>query len=99
MSKSKIPQTQSEFIIFKTEYEKVSVDVRIVENDVWLTQDQLALLYGVERPGITQHIKNIFAEGVLEENSVCKKFLRTAADGKNYHTIHRTHVIFKLILE
>lgn len=88
MSKSKNPQTQTEFIIFKTEDEKVSVDVRMEENYVWLTQDQFALLYGVERPGITQHIKNIFAEEELEENSVSKKFLRTAADGKNYHTKH-----------
>jgi hypothetical protein len=84
MSKSKNQDSQSEFIIFKTGDGKVSVDVRMEENDVWLTQDQLALLYQVERPGITQHIKNIFGEGELDENSVSKKFLRTAADGKNY---------------
>lgn len=81
-------KTNSEFIIFKTENEKISVDVRLNEQDVWLTQDQLALLFGVERLGITQHIKNIFSEGELHENSVSKKFLRTAADGKNYSTKH-----------
>lgn len=81
-------KNNSEFIIFKTEDETISVDVRMNEQDVWLTQDQLAMLYGVERPGITQHIKNIFAEGELQENSVSKKFLRTAADGKNYDTKH-----------
>ena len=70
-------KNNSEFIIFKTEDETISVDVRMNEQDVWLTQDQLAMLYGVERPGITQHIKNIFAEGELKENSVSKKFLRT----------------------
>ncbi|MBX2910513.1 MAG: virulence RhuM family protein [Chitinophagales bacterium] len=80
--------TNSEFILFKTEDEKISVDVRLDEQDVWLTQDQLALLFGVERPGITQHIKNIFSEGELQENSVSKKFLRTAADGKKYDTKH-----------
>ncbi|HNS43053.1 MAG TPA: virulence RhuM family protein, partial [Taishania sp.] len=48
----------------------------------------LALLFGVERPGITQHIKNIFSEGELQENSVSKKFLRTATDGKKYNTKH-----------
>lgn len=80
--------TNSEFIIFKTEDEKISVDVRMNEQDVWLTQDQLALLFGVERPGITQHIKNIFSEGELQENSVSKKFLRTATDGKKYNTKH-----------
>lgn len=88
MAKIKNTEGSSEFIIFKTEDEKISVDVRMNEQDVWLTQDQLAMLYGVERPGITQHIKNIFAEGELNENSVSKKFLRTAADGKNYDTKH-----------
>ena len=78
----------SEFIIFKTEGEQVSVDVRLEEQDVWLTQDQLALLFKVERPGITQHIKNIFTEGELQESSVSKKFLRTATDGKSYNTKH-----------
>lgn len=86
--KSKITKNSSEFIIFKTEDEKISVDVRMNEQDVWLTQDQLAMLYGVERPGITQHIKNIFGEGELQEISVSKKFLRTAADGKKYDTKH-----------
>lgn len=80
--------TNSQFIIFKTEDEKISVDVRLDEQDVWLTQDQLALLFGVERPGITQQIKNIFSEGELQENSVSKKFLRTASDGKKYDTKH-----------
>ena len=88
MAKNKITGNSSKFIIFKTEDEKISVDVRMDEQDVWLTQDQLAMLYGVERPGITQHKKNIFAEGELQENSVSKKFLRTAADGKNYDTKH-----------
>jgi hypothetical protein len=85
MSKNK---NNAEFIIFKTEDEKISVDVRFEDETIWLTQDQIAALYGVERPGITQHIKNIFAEGELQENSVSKKFLRTAADGKNYNTKH-----------
>lgn len=80
--------SNSEFIIFRTEDEQVSVDVRLEDETIWLTQDQIATLYGVERPGITQHIKNIFAEGELQENSVSKKFLRTAADGKNYNTKH-----------
>lgn len=88
MADNKKKANQSEFIIFKTEDEKISVEVRMNEQDVWLTQDQLALLYGVERPGITQHIKNIFLEKELIENSVSKKFLRTAADGKKYDTKH-----------
>ncbi len=88
MTKDKNIDTNSSFIIFKTQDEQVSVDVRFEDETVWLTQDQIAALYGVERPGITQHIKNIFAEGELQEESVSKKFLRTAADGKNYNTKH-----------
>jgi hypothetical protein len=78
----------SDFIIFKTEDEQISVEVRVADETIWLTQDQIAALYSVERPGITQHIKNIFTEGELQEDSVSKKFLRTAADGKNYNTKH-----------
>ncbi len=88
MAKKKEEHKQSEFIIFKTEDESISVDVRFEDETLWLTQDQIAALFGVERPGITQHIKNIFAEAELQENSVSKKFLRTAADGKNYDTKH-----------
>ena len=88
MKKKLNVDNSSSFIIFKTENENVSVDVRLDEETVWLTQDQIALLFDVERPGITQHIKNIFSEGELDENSVCKKFLRTATDGKNYNTKH-----------
>ena len=71
----KMENTSSEFILFKTEDEKISVDVRMNDETVWLTQDQMALLFGVERPGITQHIKNIFSKGELQENSVSEKFL------------------------
>lgn len=88
MAKNKNINDHSEVIIFKTEDEKISVDVRMNEQDVWLTQDQLAMLYGIERPGITQHIKNIFTEGELQESSVRQKFLRTATDGKSYSTKH-----------
>jgi hypothetical protein len=87
--------TNSEFIIFKTQDEKISVDVRLDEQDVWLTQDQLALLFGVERPGITQHIKNIFSEGELQEISVSKKFLRTATEGKKYSTKHHNPAVIQ----
>jgi len=88
MSNTKEPKHNSEFIIFKTEDEQIAVDVRFEDETIWLTQDQLASLYGLERPGITQHIKNIFSEGELQEASVSKKLLRTAADGKNYNTKH-----------
>jgi len=81
--KPPITQKDSEFLIYEGKDGKTVVDVRFEGQDIWLTQDQLAMLFGVERAGITQHIRNIFAEGELQEISVGKKFLRTAADGKN----------------
>lgn len=86
--KENTPHIDSNFILFKTNDQKISVDVRLEEETVWLTQDQIAVLFGVERPGITQHIKNIFSDHELDENLVSKKFLRTATDGKNYNTKH-----------
>ena len=66
-----------EILIYQNQEGNIKIDVRLEEETVWLTQDQLALLFGVERPGITQHIKNIFSEGELQEISVSKKFLLT----------------------
>jgi len=86
--KTPIAKKDSEFLIYEGKDGKTVIDVRFEGQDIWLTQDQLALLFGVERAGITQHIRNIFAEGELQEISVGKKFLRTAADGKNYDTKH-----------
>ena len=87
MSK-KLTVGKSQFLIYQNENGITKLDVRFDNSDVWLTQEQLASLFEIERPGVTQHIKNIFAEGELEENSVSKKFLRTASDGKNYEVKH-----------
>lgn len=54
------------------------------DETVWLSQAQLAELFQKDRKTITEHIGNIFAEGELEENSVCRKFQHTAGDGKKY---------------
>jgi hypothetical protein len=63
----------SEFIIFKTEDEKISVDVRFDEETVWLSQDQMALLFERDRSVIVKHIAKIFSEGELEEKSNVQK--------------------------
>jgi len=64
----------SSFIIFKTEDEKVSVDVRFEDETVWLTQDQMALLFGKAKSTINEHIQNIFTEGELDETVCLQKF-------------------------
>ena len=65
-----------------------AVEVRLQGETVWLRQEQMTQLFGRERSVITKHIKNVFAEGELEANSVCAKFAHTAADGKSYQVEH-----------
>lgn len=65
-----------------------SVEMRYEDENVWLTQKMMAELYGVSVPAINQHIKNILEDGELTEDSVIKKYLITAADGKDYQANH-----------
>lgn len=65
-----------------------AVEMRYEEENIWLTQKLMAELYGVSVPAINQHVKRLFSDAELEEDSVIKKFLITASDGKNYHTNH-----------
>ena len=67
-------ETHSDFILFKTEDEKISVDVRFEDETVWLTQDQMALLFGKAKSTINEHIQNVFKEGELNELACTKKF-------------------------
>lgn len=65
-----------------------SVEIRYEDENIWLTQKMMATLYDVSVPAINQHLKRIFDDGELVEGSVIKKYLITAADGKNYQTNH-----------
>lgn len=76
---------KGEIIIYKSK-EGPKIEVRLEEESVWLTQKQMALLFDKGVPTINEHIKNIFKEGELQENSVIRKFRITAADGKTYET-------------
>lgn len=58
----------------------------VVDENVWLTQDMIATLYEKGCSTITEHLKNIFSDSELDENSVCRKFRRTGADRKEYNT-------------
>lgn len=77
---------KSEIVIFKTADEKISVDVRFEGETVWLTQAQLVDLYGSSKANVSEHIKHIFEEEELEEDSVVRNFRTAAADGKSYQT-------------
>ncbi|MFN4212627.1 MAG: RhuM family protein [Microgenomates group bacterium] len=76
---------KGEIIIYKSK-DGPQLEVRLEEETVWLTQKQMALLFDKGIPTINEHIRNIFKEGELKEDSVIRKFRITAADGKTYET-------------
>jgi hypothetical protein len=80
---------QNAFILFKTEDDKVSVDVRFEEETVWLTQEQMAALFGKAKSTINEHIQNVFNEGELNETSSVKKFGNSEFQQKasNYYNL------------
>lgn len=77
---------ESEILLYADNNGSVKVDVLYRQETFWLTQKRLAELFGVQRPAITKHLKNIFETNELEEPAVCSILEHTAADGKNYQT-------------
>ncbi|HNG66054.1 MAG TPA: virulence protein RhuM/Fic/DOC family protein, partial [Thauera aminoaromatica] len=63
-----------------------SIEVRVEQETVWLSQDQMARIFERERSVITKHLRNVFRDGELAEEAVCANFAHTAADGKTYQT-------------
>lgn len=81
-------ENQSQFIIYQTEDGQTKLDVRFQDETVWLAQKHMAVLFSSTVANINIHLKNIFKEQELDDKSVIKDFLITAADGKNYRTKH-----------
>jgi len=77
---------ESEFLLYTTLEGSVHVDVLFQDETAWLTQKRLAELFGVEVNTINYHIKEVFENAELKENSVIRKFRITASDGKSYKT-------------
>lgn len=84
--KLQIRNSTAEFLIFQIENQEDGIEVMYRDETLWLTQDAIALLFDKGRSTITEHLQNIFQSGELQEDSVCRKFRRTAADGKEYAT-------------
>lgn len=78
----------SQVLIYQNESGNIRVDVRLEDDTVWLTQKGLQELFGKAKSTISEHIKNVFEEEELNENSVVRKFRTTADDGKNYETTY-----------
>ena len=78
-------EEKGEIVLYQPD-DNVRLEVRLQDDTVWLTQQQMAELFNTTRNNITLHIGNIFKEGELEANSVRKESLLTALDGKKYRT-------------
>ena len=75
---------ESKLLMYTTDDGKTKIEVTFERDTVWLSVDQIAELFQRDRTVIGRHIRNIFKEGELDENSVCAKFAHTAPDGKTY---------------
>ena len=93
MSKNKsqnltIRSSAAEYLTFVAASGEGGVEVVYADENIWLTQKMMGVLYDVETNTINYHLKKVFADRELEEDSVIRKFRITAADGKSYHTQH-----------
>lgn len=77
-----------EILIYQTDDGQTNIEVKIEDDTVWLTQQQLTELYQCSKSNISEHIKHIFEEGELDKDSVVRKFRTTADDGKTYNVTY-----------
>ncbi|MBL8026538.1 MAG: virulence RhuM family protein, partial [Fibrobacteres bacterium] len=73
--------TNSEIIIYQNQDGNIKVDVRLEDETVWLSQEQMAMLFGKARSTITEHISNVYEDGELEQNRTCRKFRQVRQEG------------------
>ncbi len=78
----------TKFLLYTTPNGKVKVDIFLHDENIWLTQKLLALLFNCSIDNVSLHLKNIFESNELQENSVTEEFSVTASDGKKYKTKH-----------
>lgn len=76
--------TSNNFLLYTNENGEVKVDVLLKDETIWLTINQMAELFGIDKSGISRHIKNVIETGELQRNSVVAKIATTATDGKTY---------------
>jgi hypothetical protein len=79
-------EPKSQFLLYQSSDGQTRLEVRLENETVWLSQNQMADLFQTTKQNVSLHIRNIFKEGELREGSVVKEYLTTAADGKSYQT-------------
>ena len=83
--KLQIRNSTADFLVFTKENNSAdTIEVRVQDGNVWLTQKAIGQLFDIDRSVVSKHLQNVFADGELVENSVCAKFAQTADDGKTY---------------
>ena len=83
--KMQIRNSTADFLVFAKENNSSdTIEVRVQDGNVWLTQKAIGQLFDIDRSVVTKHLQNVFADGELVESSVCAKFAQTADDGKTY---------------
>ncbi|HSX26524.1 MAG TPA: virulence RhuM family protein [Chlamydiales bacterium] len=81
-------RVDSSLILYQTEDGQTRIEVRLLDETVWLSQSQMCELFDKDKRTISEHIQNIFKEGELLEKAVVRNFRTTAADGKNYQVVY-----------
>ena len=86
VTRKEIRNSTAEFLIFQAETREQGVEVMYADETIWCTQDAIAALFDKGRSTIAEHLQNAFTTGELVKEAVCRKFRRTASDGKQYNT-------------
>ena len=91
-------KNQGEIVIYQTDNGATKIDVRFVDETVWLTQQQMAELFKSSRSNIVEHIQHIYEEGELDENSTCRKFRQVQTEGSREVTREIPHYNLDMII-
>jgi hypothetical protein len=75
-------ENKGEIVIYQSPQGNIKIDVRLEDETVWLSQEQMATLFGKGRSTITEHIANVFEEGELDQNRTCRKFRQVRKEGE-----------------
>lgn len=98
MTRQNIDNEQGEVVIYQTDDGDTKIDVRFVDETVWLTQAQLVELFLSSKANISEHIKNIYAEGELDEESTVRKFRTVQIEGEREVTRNIVHYNLDMII-
>jgi len=81
MTNNQLQPTNSQFILYQDDNGVTNVNVRFDGKDVWLSQQQIAMLFDTTRENVVQHIRNVYQEAELQEERTCKNFLQVQMEG------------------